>query len=132
VAEQYIELTLRFDLWENRYLLEDIDGAHPFPNLAAADSALSHRVGCGIASVAALQSSTEYRIVVRIAVRPLAPEDRRRLSRYVSRTSGGGREEVAFDLSGVFKHILGEEDRARPVVQHFGPYFRLAEIEEVP
>lgn len=132
VAEQYIELTLRYDLWENVYILEDVAGPHPFRTLASADSALSHRPDCGLASITSLQSSASYRVLVRVAVRPLAPEDRRRLSKYVSRTSGGGREEVAFDLSGVFKHILGEKERSRPVIEHIGPLFRIDAIKEAP
>jgi hypothetical protein len=132
VAERYIELTLRFDLWENFYILDDIEGAHTFPTLAAADSALSHRPDCGISAITSLQSDVEYRIIVRIAVRPLAAEDRRRLSRYVSRTSGGGHEEVAIDLSGVFQHILGDEGKTRPLIEKVGPLFRLGEIRGTP
>lgn len=132
VAEQYVERTLRFDLWESRYLLGEDEEERQLPTLAAADSALSYLADCSICPLDRLQTNAEYRLVVRIAVRPLAPEDRRRLSRYVSRTSGSGGEEVAFDLSGVFNHIIGEKGKSRQVVQHAGAYFRLTDVEEIP
>lgn len=132
VAEIVVERTLRFDLWENRFLLEGEEATRALQSSAEADSAFSHLADCVLGPLHRLQPGTEYRVVVQIAVRPLAPEDRRRLSRYVSRTSGGGGEEVALDLSVVFGRILGEKSKARPSVQHTGPYFRVDELPEGP
>lgn len=132
VLERFVERTLRFDLWENRFLLEDERGARALPSRAAADSAFSHLADCALGPLSRLHSGQEYRVVVQIAVRPLAPEDRRRLSGYVSRTSGGGGEEVALDLSVVFRGVLGGKGRAKPSVQHAGPYFRIDQVPEGP
>ena len=132
LAETFVERTLRYDLWENTYLLQQEDVTSPYSNLAAADSALSYLADCGICPLNRLEGSAEYRIVVRIAVRPLATEDRERLSRYVSRTTAGEGEEVSIDLGALFNHIIGEKGKSKRVVEHSGLYFRLAELEEVP
>ncbi len=132
VAEVYVERTLRFDLWENRFLLEGGDQPLSLTSAAEADSAFSHLADRVLGPLHRLPPGKEYRVVVQIAVRPLAPEDRRRLSRYVSRTSGGGGEEVALDLSVVFGRILGEKSKSRPSIQHTGPYFRVDDLSEGP
>lgn len=132
VLERFVERTLRFDLWENRFLLEDERGARALPSRAAADSAFSHLADCALGPLTRLHAGQEYRVVVQIAVRPLAPEDRRRLSGYISRTSGGGGEEVALDLSVVFRGILGGKARSKPSAQHAGPFFRVDELPEGP
>ena len=132
IEERYVERTLRFDLWENRYLLEGDGEPIALPTREEADSAFSHVADCRLAALTRLSPSGEYRVVVQIAVRPLAPEDRQRLSRYVSRTSGGGGEEVALDLGVVFGRILGEKSSSRPTVRHAGPYFRVETVPEQP
>lgn len=132
IEERYVERTLRFDLWENRYLLEEGDEPRALPTREAADSAFSHVADCRLVALSRLLSNGEYRVVVQIAVRPLAPEDRQRLSRYVSRTSAGGGEEVALDLGVVFGRILGEKSSSRPTVRHVGPFFRVADLPGQP
>jgi len=132
VVERYQELSLRLDLWENRYLLQEDDETRAWPSLAAADSALSHLANYALCPLSALQSGGEYHVVVQIAVRPLAPEDRRRLSRYVSRNSAAGSEEVALDLGALFSHILGEKGGSRRLIRYEGPPFRAADLKEGP
>jgi hypothetical protein len=130
-AERVVERTLRFDLWNNRYLLEEEADVRTYAMQAEADSALERLSRCDLCPLSRLRGEVEYRVVVRVAVRPLAPEDRERLSRYVSRTSGGG-EEVAFDVGAVFDHLLGGSARALPVIEQIGPPFRLDDLPEAP
>ncbi len=132
VAERYLELSLRFDLWENRYLLQSGDGTIALPTLAAADSALSYLPGAEICPLSRLRSGDEYRLVLQIAVRPLAPEDRERLSTYVNRNSAGGREEVAVDLGALFGRVMEEKEGARQVVRQASPFFRATDLPEAP
>jgi hypothetical protein len=132
VAEQCTELSLRYDLWDNRYILENGGVSLALPTLAAADSALSHLQAAEICPASRLLPTNEYRVVLQIAVRPLAPEDRERLSRYVSRNSSGGREEVALDLSVLFGRALDERNSSRPVVRQEGPFFRLRDLAGEP
>jgi hypothetical protein len=130
-AERVVKRTLRFDLWNNRYLLEEEENVRTCATQAEADSALERLDRCDLGPLSRLQAGAEYRVVVRVAVRPLAPEDRERLSRYVSRTSGGG-EEVAFDVGAVFDHLLGGNARTVPVIEQIGPPFRPDDLPEAP
>jgi hypothetical protein len=133
VAERFVQRSLRFDLWENRYLLESAEGTLALPTLAAADSAISHLEGCEVCPLSRLRPGDEYHLVLQIAVRPLAPEDRERLSHYVRRNSAGGREEVAVDLSALFfGRVMEEKGSSRQVLRQAGPFFRTTDLMEEP
>ena len=132
VAERYLEFSLRFDLWESRYLLRNGEETLALPTLAAADSAISHLPGAEVCPLSRLRPGDEYRLVLQIAVRPLAPEDRERLSRYVSRNSAGGREEVAVDLSALFGRVMEEKESSRQIVRQMSPFFHTADLPEAP
>jgi len=132
IEEFVLELTLQLDLWENRYLLDSPSGRHVFPSLAAADSAWSHLVGIDICPTPRLTPGLGYRLQVQIAVQPLAPEVRARLSRYVSSNSSRNREELALDLGAVFGRILGDDGSDSDHVRFASPWFRLGDLEERP
>ena len=133
VQERLLEWSLRFDLWEGRYLLEGPDGPRSLPSLAAADSVWSRLAGEPVCPLERLQSSVEYRLTVRIAVRPLAAADRERLSRYVSRHSGGGSgEQVNLDLGAVLAGVFGRRQQGERTVEYIGTWFRAGELEERP
>ena len=132
VAERYVERSLRFDLWENRYLLESAEGTLALPTLAAADSAISCLANYDLCPVSRLRSTEEYQLILQIAVHPLAPDDRERLSRYVSRSSGGDGEEVALDLSGLFGREMEDQGSARQVMGRASHFFRAGDLREAP
>ncbi|MFH1843037.1 MAG: hypothetical protein ABIF77_07490 [bacterium] len=132
VVEFFLELTLQLDLWENRYLLDCPSGRHVFPSLAAADSAWSHLIGIDLCPEPRLAPDLGYRLQVQIAVQPLAPEVRKRLSRYVSSNSSRNREELALDLGAVFGRILGGDGPDNDNVRFVSPWFRIGDLEERP
>jgi hypothetical protein len=132
VAERYVQRSLRFDLWENRYLLESAEETLALPTLAAADSAISRLADCDLCPLSRLRSTEEYQLILQIAVCPLAPADRDRLSRYVSRNSAGDGEEVALDLSGLFGRAMEEKGTSRQIIGSASPFFRPGDLREAP
>ncbi len=131
-VDHYLEQSLRLDLWENRYILDGPTGRRDFPSLAAADSAWSRLDQHTICPLEQLQVDRRYRVVVQIAVQPLATADRERLSRYVSRHSGGNNEELALDLGALFTRLLGRKGGGDQIMRHNGPYFAVRDLEEGP
>jgi hypothetical protein len=129
VAERFVERSLRFDVWESRYLLEDAEETLALPTLAAADSAVSRLASCDLCPLSRLRSEEEYQLLLQIAVGPLAIDDRERLFGYASRNSSGG-EEVDLDLIGLFGH--GEKDKgsSRQVIERASPFFRTGDLRE--
>ncbi len=132
VVERLVELSLRFDLWENHYVLDGEGESLTLPSLAAADSAWSTLHGQRLCALDRLAPQDEYRVLVRTAVQPLAPEDRERLSHYVSRNSGGGGEEVALDLGALISGIFGRHGSGERIVEYAGRYFRRDDLEVRP
>ena len=131
VAERYVERSLRFDVWEKKYLLESAEETLALPTLAAADSVISRLANCDLCPFSRLRPEEEYQLIVQIAVRPLAPDGRERLFGYASRNSSGG-EEVAFDLSGLFGHTEEEKGSSRQVIGRASPFFRAGDLKEAP
>lgn len=134
VSERVVEKTLRFDLWENRYVLEVEDSRDFFPSMASADSAFFGLDRFALAPESRLRLDQEYRVLVVVDVRPLAQEDRERLRRYVSRnssTSGSG-EELVLDLGAVLSRLFGKPSRRQDTLVHETPYFRPANLEVEP
>jgi len=107
VVESYVERTLQLDLWENEYLLTDAGRLARFVEKADADSAWSRVDAHPLATVTALSSTEPYRVVVALAVEPLAAEARQRLSRYIRRNSGGATDEMVLDLGAVVSRVFG-------------------------
>jgi hypothetical protein len=132
VAERYVERSLHFDVWENRYVLESAEETLALPTLAAADSVISHLANCDLGPLSRLRPEEEYQLTLQIAVRPLGPEDRERFSRYVSRNSSGGGEEIAFDLSALLGHAEEEKGTSRQVIGRASPFFRAGDLREAP
>lgn len=132
VQERLLELSLRFDLWGGRYLLEGPNGPQSLPSLAAADSAWSHLAGEPVCPLERLLPAVDYRLAVRIAVRPLAAADRERLSLYVSRHSGGSGEQVNLDLGAVLADMFGRRQKGERTVEFTGTWFRTGTLEEGP
>lgn len=132
VAERLLQMSLRFDLWEGHYLLEGADGARSLPSLAAADSAWSRLAGEPVGRLDRLGPAIEYRLVARIVVRPLAPGDRERLSRYLSQHSGGGLEQVNLDLGAILSGIFGRRAPGERIVESSSGWFRPGDLEERP
>ncbi len=132
VAERFLDLSLRLDLWENIYLLDGPMGQTSFNSLAAADSAWSHLPGVDLCTIERLVPSQLYQVQVQIAVHPLAPEDRARLSRYVSSNSGHNREELALDLGALFGRLLGKGSSDKAQTRAVSPIFQREDLEEQP
>jgi len=132
VAERYLDLNLRLDLWENQYLLDGPTGLISFNSLAAADSAWSHLPGVDLCDIEQLAPDQSYRIQVQIAVKPLAPEDQARLSHYVSNNSGRNREELALNLGALFGQLLGSRNSDQTQTNRVGPFFIRQELEQQP
>lgn len=134
VAELLLERTLRFDLWENLYVLEEGNTRSSFETLASADSALFRLDAVPLLPVARLVASEEYRILVDIDVQPLAQEDRERLRRYVSRNSNtaGNNEELVLDLGAVLTNLFGKRAHRTDTLVHQTPYFRPSDLEVEP
>lgn len=107
VAESYVERTLQLDLWENEYLLTEAGRIARFVEKAAADSAWSRVDGHPLGTVTGLSGTEPYRVVVALAVEPLAAEARQRLTRYIRRNSGGATNEMVLDLGAVVSRVFG-------------------------
>ena len=134
ISEQLVEKTLRFDLWENRYILEEGESRAVFPTMVSADSALFRLDDFVLAPASQLQAGEEYRVFVVIDVQPLAQEDRERLRRYVSRNSNtsGSSEELVLDLGAVLSRLFGKPSGRQETLVQDTPYFRPAELEVEP
>jgi hypothetical protein len=132
VTERVLEMSLRFDLWDDRYVLEGPEGVRSFATLAAADSAWAHLDGVRLIPVSSLQSNLSYRLQVRVAVQPLAPEDQAWISRYVSQSSGAERQEFALDVGALLERFFHERSDRQSGAAYLGPPFRLPDVEETP
>lgn len=130
VSEQYIPRSLRRELWEFRYVLEDPDGTRTFAELAVADSAISHVPSCAVCPVAGLRPGEEYRLVVVIDVRPLGPADQERFSGHLTR--GSDDHGPPLDLGAILKRIFGGRQESETVVRHVGPFIRVTDLPEEP
>jgi hypothetical protein len=131
VVEQFIEQHLRLDLWENIYLLRRGIAEQRFSSLASADSAWSHLKDVELVRRSVLLPERQYRLVVQVAVRPLAAEDRERMSRYVKKHSGSGSEELSLDLGALFSGMFGRGNQEQ-VVRFETGWFRPSELEVRP
>ena len=134
VAERLLERTLRFDLWENVYVLEQANVRRTFPTMASADSALFELDDFVLGPRTQLSVSEEYRVLVVIDVQPLAQEDRERLRRYVSRNSSGSgnSEELVLDLGAVLSKVFGKSSERRDTIVYETPFFRPSDLEVEP
>ncbi len=131
-SERLAEFHLRLDLWENSYQLNCPNGLHSFVSLAAADSAWSHLPDLDICETAALDPLADYHFQVRISVQPLAPKDQDRLSRYVTESGSGKREELALDLGALFGRLLKGSRGGRDETRFTSGSFRIGDLEERP
>ena len=132
IAEQFLEWTLRFDLWENVYRLEGPHGSRVYPTMAAADSSWSRLRSHLVCPSDRLHADRDYRLVVRVAVEPLAPEDRERLGRYVRRNAGGAGEALAVDLGAAFSRLFGGGRAPESALDAATEYFRIGDLERRP
>lgn len=132
VAEQFLEFSLQLNLWENLYFLSAPTGQLVYETLAAADSAWSHLYAVDVCPLARLERERAYRVQVQIAVQPLAPEVRERLSKYVSSNSSRSREELAVDLSALLGRLLGGSGSAGDQARFTSDLFHIGDLEERP
>ncbi len=131
IAERFVEQNLRLDLWEDVYRLQRGIAQQQYSSLEAADSAWSNLAGIQLARRSQLRPESLYRLVVQVAVRPLAPEDRERMSRYVRKHSGSGSEELSLDLGALFAGLFGG-GKQEQVVRFETDWFRPGELEVRP
>jgi len=110
LAERVLQRDLELDIWEGGATLRDDEGSRGFASLAAADSAWANFDALRLAPLHSLSSSERYRVRVRIWVRPLGAEDRRRIARWVSRTESGDRRDVRLDVGQLLQHFVGERE----------------------
>ena len=131
LGETFVEQSLRLDLWENIYLLRRGIVEERFGSLAEADSAWSNLENIELVRQSVLVAERQYRLVVQVAVRPLAPEDRERMSRYVQKHSGSGSEELSLDLGALFAGMFGRGDKDQ-VARFESEWFLPVELEVRP
>ncbi len=132
IKEQLLTFSLRLDLWENLYILDGPEGQTNFSSLAAADSAWSRLRDIDICGLDRLASDEEYRLRVQILVQPLGPEQRARLSNYVSSNSGRNRDELALDLGAIFGRLIGGDDGGEDHSVFTSTSFRPTGLEAAP
>ena len=133
VGQRLVELSVRLDLWENRYRLQGPQGSLDLSTLAAADSALSHLEAVRLLPLERLSDAQEYRLQVDVIVQPLAAHDQARISRYVSQNTRGPRQEFALNLSALFNRVFGQRGAAEDSGSPFrSAYFKPRELEESP
>jgi len=129
VDERFLEMSLRHDLWENHYLLDGPGGLSTFPSIAEADSAWSHLRDVVICATKRLDPTKRYRIQVEVAVQPLGPTERERLSKYVSGSSSQRNGEVALDVGAFLGRLLANSSGSEDFVRFTGPYFQIGDLE---
>jgi Domain of unknown function (DUF4390) len=132
VVEHYLEQTLRLDLWENIYFLQYRGAERSFESLADADDAWSHLQRYPLIRESGLRPEQSYRLIIQVAVRPLAAEDRERMSRYVQRHSGSGSEELSLDLGALLAGMFGHKGGDEKVARHEGLWFGITDLEVQP
>jgi hypothetical protein len=78
-----------------------------------------------------LDPTEDYQVSLQIAVRPLASDGAQSLAGYDSDriVDANG---VAFDLKAPFGGAGGEGNASGPVLGHSSPFFRAADLKEVP
>ncbi len=132
IKEHLLTFSLRLDLWENLYILDGPGGQTSFSSLAAADSAWSRLRDIDICGLDRLTADEEYRLRVQILVQPLGPEQRARLSHYVSSNSGRNRDELALDLGAIFGRLMGGGDGGEDHSVFTSTSFSLGGLEVSP
>ncbi len=111
VAVRETQRTLELDLWEGTLQLREGDRVVTYFGLAAADSAWSSFQDLRLVQLRELRPGVRYRLHAELMVRPLGVEDRRRVSRWVSRREEGQRRELSLDLGGLLQHFVGRAAR---------------------
>ncbi len=132
IREEIIEHTLRFDLWEGLYEVSRPGGSRFFESLAAADSAWASLRSYPLASPTEVRNGGRYSVQVSVDVQPLAPEDRERLGRYVTRNSGSENEELVLNLGAVVNRLFGRPGNPRESVLQSSQEVVLEELEVRP
>lgn len=130
-VRRVVERVLEFDLWEDVARVRQGSGARAFRSIDTADSAWSRFTGLRLLPWERVDADGRYRLLVQVRVEPFGPEERERVSAYVSESERGDRRELAFDLGGLVGRLVGrgggEEDGA-PVWT--SPPFRPATLPE--
>ncbi len=133
VAERLAERSLRFDVWERRYLLESKDGTIVLPTPDAAVSAFSHLAVRDLCPLSWLSPTEEYRLTLQIAVRSLGVKDEEFLFGFAEQVSSGGEGGIAINLSRLFKHVTAEKTKSsRKIVEGASPFFHTGDLDESP
>jgi len=130
-AQRLLSFALRFDVWEELYRLDGPGGEQVFSSLADADSAWANLENIAIARLNTLRETSQYRLQVFVAVRPIAPEDRLRVAEFVNQSSAGQSEEMHIDIGALVSRLVGGRRPDAGESFETGP-FRPAELTEDP
>lgn len=89
VHQGIVAYELRYDIWEDRYLVTDVDSIEVYATFETMKNAMEGiRVPCG--DVDLLDAGRDYTVEVGIAIHPLRGKDKREIEGWVSENVGGG------------------------------------------
>ena len=128
-----LELSLRLEIWEDRYVVEGPGGSRSFASIDAADSAWAHPTGVRLLPTAQLPPGLALRLDVAVRVSPLGAAEKAWITDYVSQASRGQRNEFSLDLGGLLGRIFkGEAGSAVVGTGWSSPPFHVEELEVSP
>jgi hypothetical protein len=131
VAERQVERSLRYEPWQDCYLLTSDGDVLALPTLAAADSAISCLANCDLCSTSRLGPTEEYQVSLQIAVQPLASDRGEGLFGPVSGRAAEP-DGVALDLQALFGRTAQEKSASGQLIGRSSPFFRAADLREAP
>ncbi len=129
-VRRVVERVLEFDLWEDVARVRQASDARAFRSIDAADSAWSHFAGLRLLPWERVDADGRYRLHVQVRVEPFGPEERARVSEYVSESERGDRRELAFDLGGLVGRLVGRGGDGDDATVWTSPPFRPATLPE--
>lgn len=129
-VRRVIERVLAFDLWEGIARVREGASERAFRSIDAADSAWSHFAGLRLLPWERVDLDGRYRLHVQVRVEPFGPEERERVSEYVSENERGDRRELAFDLGGLVGRLVGRGGTDDDAPVWTSPPFRPASLPE--
>ena len=93
VHQGLVAYELRYDVWEDRYVVTDVDSMVFYPTFETMKDAMQNIRGVAWGEVDLLEPEHEYAIEIGIAIHPLRGKDKRDIEGWVSENVSGGATE---------------------------------------
>lgn len=118
---------LRYDVWDDRYMIRDVDTTSVFPSFDDMSNAVTNLQDVRIAPLDILRAGEDYLVRFSIRVQPLRGRDERAIAGWVGdtvRQGDSGRQQM-LNINDLIEHFFAREnDESRRVRWFSTPRFR--------